>query len=540
MEMHRTALRHTDARELALRAIWNGIVHPRHAAAMTQTSAQPNVLAAPPRTDFSPAFWLLVALTGAGSGLAAGLLMKLLRIVQHMAWSYRDGTFLEAVDKAPNATRLLVLAGTGILVASVLLVLSRFKAGKPSGLEASIWFNDGRLPVGMTIAKAILSIVIVGLGASLGRESAPKQIGSLIGGLLARTRRLTASKRRLLAACGAGAGIAAVYNMPFGGALFAMEVLLGTLSLPLIAPAFLATLLGTATGWLMLPNEPTYQIPAMSLTFGLATWALVFAPIAGVGSALFVKAIAGVAAMQPKGFVVFPAALIVFTGLGLLAIPYPQLLGNGKDVVELAALDKILVPTLVALMILKPLVTVACLGTGAPGGLFTPSLAFGALLGGVCGHAWLLAWPDTPAGAFVLVGAGAVLAATTKGPISALVMMMELTHHIDGLMVPMLIAITGAVTIAHRIDPRSTYTGRLGAAAAFASDKGTAIVSTATRYSELLRLALSHGDTLAVVDDTGKRVGDLTPSDIAHQAIHVAPIEIATAIDLLEVKNANA
>jgi chloride channel protein, CIC family len=506
---------------------------------VSEPSPQPNLLGAS-RTAFTLEFWGLVALTGVGSGLAAGLLMKFLRVIQHAAWSYHSGTFLHAVDQSAMATRVLILTGTGLLVALVLIAMGRVRSVEPSELEATIWFRDGRLPTLGTFIKAIFSMTIVGLGASLGREAAPKQLGALLGGLFAEWRGIGPSQRRLLAACGAGAGIAAVYNVPFGGALFALEVLLGTLSLPLVAPAFLAALLSTATGWLMLPNEPTYHEPAMPLTAGLAVFAFCFAPLAGVGSALFVKLLAFVATLKPKGLVVAPVAIAVFAGLGALAIPYPQLLGNGKDVVQLAALDKIALPTLAALLLLKPLVTAACLGTGAPGGLFTPTMTFGALLGGVCGHFWLMAWPDTPAGAFALVGAGAVLAATTKGPISALVLLLELTRHLDGLMVPLLVAIAGAVVIAHQIDPRSTYTSRLGGRA-FLGDGveapgGREAVSVAFRYGDLLRIFLSHEkiESVDLVDAAGEIVGVLLRQDVIHPSPRHLPLEIATAIDFLE------
>lgn len=503
----------------------------------TAVSPQPNVLAAPRRTGFPLSFWALVVLTGLGSGIAAGLLMKLLRLVQHLAWSYPGGeTFLDAVDKASDLTRVLVLVGTGVLVALVIPLLGRLKSDRPSELEATIWFSDGRLPPVKTALKAVFSIVIVGLGASLGRETAPKQAGTLVGGLLGQWGRLPPTRRRLLAACGAGAGIAAVYNVPFGGALFALEVLLGTLALPLVAPAFLATLTATAAYWLFFPNEPTYHVPSMPLTAGLAIFAIVAAPIAGVASALFVKLIAGVAALKPKGWGIWPAALLVFGTLGLLAIPYPQLLGNGKDAVELAALDRIAMPALVALLVLKPLATAACLGTGAPGGLFTPTITFGALLGGVLGHLWLHVWPDAPPGAYALVVAAAVLAATTKGPISAVVFMMELTHHLDGLLVPMLFAVSLATAVAHWIDPRSTYTSRLGKAAL--QDEAGGSVSTATPFADLMRLSLGGDAPLTVVDHTGHKIGELTAADLAATADALMPLEIATAVDVVEARDA--
>ena len=221
--------------------------------------------------------------------------------MQHAAWRYHAGPFLDAVQRTPHLTRVAVVMGAGALVAFVLPLVGRLTRAGLGELEATIWFNDGRPPPLRTAARAVLSIVIVGLGASLGRESAPKQAGALLGGLLAQGCGIDGAERRLLAACGAGAGIAAVYNVPFGGAVFALEVMLGALSLPLVVPILLATVAGTATGWLLLPNEPTYRVPAIELTAGLAVFALLAGPIAGLASALFVKLIAVASAAKPKG-----------------------------------------------------------------------------------------------------------------------------------------------------------------------------------------------------------------------------------------------
>lgn len=501
---------------------------------MHAASPQPNVLGAPRRSAFPPTFWALVALTGVGSGVAAGLLMKLLRLVQHLAWHYRGGMFVDAVDKAAAPARVLILAGAGLLVAVVLIAMGRFKSSRAGELETTIWFRGGRLPPVRTAVKALLSIVVVGLGASLGREAAPKQAGTLIAALLAQWREIEPSQRRLLAACGAGAGMAAVYNVPLGGALFALEVLLGTLALPLVAPAFVASLLAVATAWIFLPNQPSYNLPAMPLTTSLVVWSVVFAPLAGLASALFVKAIAFIAPRRPTGWAIAPAAIVVFTGLGALSIAFPQLLGNGKNVVELAAFDRLALPVLAALVLLKPLATIGCLWTGAPGGLFTPTMAVGALLGGMLGHVWLMLWPGAPAGAFAILGAGAVLAATTKGPVSALVLMMELSGHIDGLMMPLLIAVAGGVTVGHWLDPRSTYTSRLRASG---PPQTEVTVSTADRYAGLVSIFM-HAQAPAaiiVVDEDSEVVGRITRTAVEAAAARLAPLEIATSGDVLEL-----
>ena len=507
---------------------------------------QPNVYTSDDAAGFTASFWALVIMTGVGSGLAAGLLMKLLRLVQHTAWSYRSGTFLHAVDATMGPTRLGILAGTGLFVAVSVLFLGPKKSRHSNELEATIWFRDGVLAPIRTTIRAIFSIVVVGLGASLGREAAPKQAGALIGSLLATWRELPPSQHRLLAACGAGGGIAAVYNVPFAGALFLLEVLLGSLSMRLVAPAFVATLTATGTGWLLLPNEPTYKVPEMSLSLGLVIWAALLGPVAGVASAWFVKLIAFVGIHKPKGAMVIPTALGVFAALGALAIPFPQLLGNGKDAVELAALDKLALPLMVTLAILKPLVTAACLGSGAPGGLFTPTLTVGALLGGVCGHLWIMAWPESAPGAFALIGAGALLAGTTKGPISSLVFMMELTHRLETLMLPMLVAIGGAVTVAHLIDQRSTYTSRvkpIGALAAHVVEAGLIqdeasirVVSSGMRHADLLYFCLRHSthDRIFVVDDGGAVSGIIDRQDIIAPPARFSPLEIATAVDFIK------
>jgi H+/Cl- antiporter ClcA len=112
-------------------------------------------------------------------------------------------------------------------------------------------------------------------------------------------------------------------------------------------------------------------------------------------------------------------------------------------------------------MVLKPAATVLCLGSGAPGGLFTPSLSSGALVGGVLGQAWLLIWPGGSPGLFAMIGAAAMLAATTRGPISAIVLMIELTGRDLSSILPLLLAVVSATLVARTIELRSIYEARL-------------------------------------------------------------------------------
>ena len=194
---------------------------------------------------YSARFWILAAATGIGAGVCGGLLMLLLRAVQHLSWSYSRGTFLDAIEAAGSQQRIAVLLAAGLLIGAVRWRWQHQPGGHAGELAEAIWFHCGRLRPGRTIARAVLSIIAVGMGASLGREAAPKQTGAVIAALLANWTKLSSVEQRLLVACGAGAGMAAVYNVPFGGALFALEVLLGTLALPLIPAALATSLIAT-------------------------------------------------------------------------------------------------------------------------------------------------------------------------------------------------------------------------------------------------------------------------------------------------------
>jgi H+/Cl- antiporter ClcA len=155
------------------------------------------------------------------------------------------------------------------------------------------------------------------------------------------------------------------------------------------------------------------------------------------------------------------APVLILGILGVVSIWFPQLLGNGKDIADSAFMGRMGPGLLLALLLLKPLATASCLGSGTPGGLFTPSLAIGALLGAVLGHAWSWMVPGNATGAFAIIGASAVLAATTQGPISAVVLMTELTGQDRALILPILLAVITATVVSRSIEPRSIYDARL-------------------------------------------------------------------------------
>ncbi len=433
---------------------------------MRTGSAQPNVPGRGIVASYGLRFWMLVVVIGAGAGVGGAALMELLKLVQHFAWSYHSGdtveaaTFLEAVERTSSARRVLVLLIGGVVAGAGSLLLAR--SGTADVSEA-LWLRGARLPFVASLARAAHSIVIVGLGASLGREAAPQQAGAALASTLSDWARLPDWQRRLLVACGAGAGMAAVYNVPLGGALFALEVLLGTLTLPLVLPALATSLIATAVAWTVLPTRPTYAIPNYGVSGSQIVWAVIVGPLAGLAAVAYIRLIAAAHAMRPSGWMRLVAPVVVFTALGALAIAYPQLLGNGKNVVQLAFVARLSVVLLAVLLVLKPIVTAACLASGAPGGLFTPTLAYGVLLGGLLGQGWSEIWPGSPVGSYAIIGGAAVLGAAMQGPLAAVVLLLELTHRADALMVPVLLAVVEATVLARLLGAPSIYSARLSA-----------------------------------------------------------------------------
>jgi len=275
------------------------------------------------------------------------------------------------------------------------------------------------------------------MGASLGREGAPKQVAAVFANFFADGARLSDEQRRLIVACGSGAGMAAAYGVPLGGALFSLEVMRGVLALRYVLPALLASVVATAVAWIVLPDAPTYIIPAYASSSSVVALALLAGPIAGLFSVGYVRLITWAERSKPQNW---RRVLIPIAGLGLVSVRFPQLLGNGRDVSQLAFIDQVPILLLLTLLVLKPLAMILCVRCGAPGGLFTLSLAAGAMLGGTLGYGWSWLWPGVPVGLCAVLGAGAVLAATTQGLLSAIVLMMELTGRDRSFILPLILA----------------------------------------------------------------------------------------------------
>ena len=402
------------------------------------------------RTTPWPALALVTVVVGVTSGLGGTSLALVLRITQHLAYGYDIGalpgheSFLQGVTASTPLRRVLALSLCGLLAGAGWWAIHRFCRPVPSVNEA-IARDDPRMPLLATTADAILQIVTVGLGSPLGREVAPRQIGAMLAGLVSRRSGLTVNESRRMVACGAGAGLAAVYNVPFGGAVFILETLLGEITLVTVFAAFGTSLLAALVARRVLGNEPQYRVPPYAVRPVLVAWSLVGGPIFGLAAHLFHRLVSAARAHAPRDRRLLLWCPVTFVAIGLVATSFPQILGNGRIAAQLG-FEGALAPGLpIEVLVLKALAVAAALRAGAMGGVLTPSVALGALLAIVTGDVVALASPGAPPGGFAVVGAAAFLASSQRMPLTAIVLLLEFTRASAALAIPMALAVGGSV-----------------------------------------------------------------------------------------------
>lgn len=414
----------------------------------------------------TPAFWAAVAIAGVATGLFGALMMLLLFSVQHAAFGDHAGGLENAVKNASYTRRIVAILVAGAVGGALWFVLRSSTAGERSDIDDAVWGGDGRLSFRRSLGSAVISEIVIGMGASIGREAAPKLLGGASGSVVADRFGLSVAQRRLLVACGGGAGLAAVYNVPLGGALFTAEILCGSVTLPTVLPALVCTWIATITAWVYLPRHATYlDIPTYHGAARIFVWAAIVGPVFGLLAAGYIRLIGWVSFHRATGRALLVAPLLALGVLGLVGLAYPQLFGNGKGMAHDAFIGAGSAGLFGALFVLKPLVTALCLGSGTSGGLFTPVMSSGAVLGAFAGLAWSHLWPGSPTGAYAMIGATAMIGAAMQAPLSALALVLELTHSGFALMIPMMIATTLATIVARYLDGYSIYTARLPAAA---------------------------------------------------------------------------
>ncbi|MDA8196097.1 MAG: chloride channel protein [Actinomycetota bacterium] len=411
----------------------------------------------------TPRFWLLLLLTSAVAGTLGSLLMKLLFFVMDLAYGYKGGNLDSYLKLTSPTHRIIALLIAGAIGGPGFYLIKKKLKGGATDADDLLWRKRGQLSTSKSTASSILQEIVIGLGASIGREAAPKLMGAVAGDFISRTFKVTEDQRWLLIACGAGAGLASVYNVPLAGAIFIVEVLLAEINISVALPALASTSIATLTSYIFLPEKPAYpNVRDFHLHGAEIAFAIVAAPIVAVFATFFVRIIGLVSHHKAKGKLVLFAPLVVMGLQGILGIWFYQLFGNGKDMAQnLLGGEMTSLPLLATLFILKPILTALVLESGLSGGILTPLFSSGALLGGFLGGIWLHFFHSGSIEAYAMLGASAALGAGLQAPITGLVLILELTHTGLQITVPIILITFLATAISRRLDGYSIYSARL-------------------------------------------------------------------------------
>jgi CIC family chloride channel protein len=323
-----------------------------------------------------------------------------------------------------------------------------------------------RLSLPRAIGKSIASFAAIGSGGSIGREGPIIQLGGALGAAIGRRLRLSGTRIRALVAAGAGAGFAAAYNTPLAAVLFVVEIVTGVAALEAVLPTVIAIALTTAVTRGLVGGGPIYGLRAFELA---STTELVAHAILGLVAALVAHAFVVLLATSERAFDSSGVPQPLRAGLGgaivgVVALAVPEVAGNGYEPLGALLDGRFGLALVAALVVAKAVATSASVGSGSPGGVFTPTLLLGASVGLVFGQLVAqIVGPGHvgPAGGYALVGMAATSAATTHAPLMAAVLVFELSGDY-AIVLPLMLATGVSTTLARRLRPTSIYAAELG------------------------------------------------------------------------------
>jgi len=419
------------------------------------------------------------ALVGALGGLSGPAFRKAAQGVQ---WLFVQNT--EPLSRAGETLawwhRLLVPALGGLVAGLILTFGIKFARGrKARDYMEAISLGDGRVPARPALVRTCSSLVTVASGGSIGREGAMSQLSAMLAAMTARLARLPRPRARLLVACGGAAGIASAYNAPIGGALFVAEVVLGSIAMESFGPLLAAAVMSTIVSRALLGD---------AALFGFADFQLVSAfellPYLLLGLLAGVCAPGFLVLLERSGHFFQSLQIPVWARLtlgglivGAISIQHPYVWGNGYETLRWILETDWVWTALCLLLGFKLLATLATVGSGAVGGVFTPTLLVGAALGALFGTSVHGALPQLTGAPhnYALVGMGAFLAGTTHAPLMAILILFDMTLDHD-VVLPLMVSVVAAYVASRALRRDSVYSAALKRAEHEASRPLTAIL----------------------------------------------------------------
>ncbi len=389
-------------------------------------------------------FFCAVVIIGLLAGVAGLATTAVLRFVEHLTYHYTFGSLLAGITDSSPVRRAVGPIVGGALAAVGWWILRRRSEVPPLAQTIA---RHGRIPRMPWSIDAALQVLLVGSGASLGREGAPRQFAAALGDLGTRwIKRLSSRDREILLACAAGAGLGAVYAVPLGGALFAVRIMLNTWHPRALGAALITSSLAVAVGSAITRDQPELEWPSVESTYLLTAHGLLLAPLTLAVGLAFNRLMA--AARPPslmRTWVLIPALAGAGLVMGICSHWWPELPGNGRSILTVSLASGMTLSAAAAILVLKPLLTALFLRAGGAGGMLTPSLATGAAAGSVVVLAinWA-AGTHLHVPAVSLAGAAGVLAVTQGSPIWAAIFVWELARPPIWLLLVFLVTAVGA------------------------------------------------------------------------------------------------
>ena len=401
-------------------------------------------------------------------GLLGGLSSCGFRVcIRGLQWlmTQQGGSLVQAASNLAWWERLAVPTAGGFLAGAVLFLGMRITRGEHSTdyMEA-IALRDGIIRTRSSLVKSVSSLLTIASGGSIGREGSMVQLGAWLASFVGRRVRLPTPRLRLLVACGAAAGIAAAYNAPIAGALFVAEIILGSISMESFGPLIFASVVSTLTVRKLWTGSPLFAVPSFQL---VSAWELIPCLALGLLAGLVAPGFLRLLRMSEDLFArsrlpVYWRLAVGGLIVGGLSVYVPQVWGNGYSVIDSILHNPWPWGLVLAVLGCKVVSTAATFGSGATGGVFTPTLFVGAALGCLYGQGLHALAPETtaPPSAYALVGMGYLLAATTHAPLMAILMLFEMTLDYD-IILPLMLGCVAAFYVARRIEPESIYSHSL-------------------------------------------------------------------------------
>jgi CIC family chloride channel protein len=407
---------------------------------------------------------VLAVVVGLAGGFGAVGFRYLIDFFQTLAYGSHE-ELLHVVKALPWYLKVWVPAAGGLVVGPLVYFFAREAKGHgvPEVMEA-VALKGGVIRKRVVVVKSLASAISISTGGSVGREGPIVQIGSAIGSTLGQMLKVSQDRMRTLVGCGAAAGIAATFNAPIAGSMFALEVILGDFGLATFSPIVISSVVATAVSRAFLGDVPAFIVPNYELVsaweFPMYMGLGLFCAMVGV---LFIKILYLTEDLfDDFKFPEYLKAIIGGLILGGAGLYFPEILGVGYGAIDMALMQKLAWWVLLLLIIIKILATSITIGSGGSGGIFAPSLFLGAMAGGFFGAVVHQLFPTVTAspGAYSIVGMGAVVSATTHGPLAAMLILFEMTGSYK-IILPLMLSCILATIFAGMLKKDSIYTLKL-------------------------------------------------------------------------------